>query len=54
MARDSPEMHQLLSIDGSKGDRCLGVMVVGHSDEQRLAAYKPRRQPLNEKVVWKY
>eukprot|EP00775_Hariotina_reticulata_P011569 gene11569-11713_t len=54
VARDSSEMHQLLGIDGSKGDRCLGVVVVGQSDEQRLGAYKPRRQPLNDKVVWRY
>jgi len=32
VARDSPEMHQLLGIDASKGDRCLGVLVVGQAD----------------------
>jgi hypothetical protein len=46
-------MHQLLGIDASKGDRCLGVLVVGQTNDERLAAYKPRRQPLAEKVLWR-
>lgn len=51
-ARDAPEMHQLLEIDGSKGDRCLGVFLVGQPDGERVKGYRPKRQELSEKVVW--
>ncbi|KAF8066340.1 ydjA [Scenedesmus sp. PABB004] len=51
-ARDSPEMHALLRIDGARGDRCLGVLSVGHPDGERVAALRARRAPLEEKVLW--
>lgn len=52
VARDSAEMHQLLGIDASKGDKCLGFFVVGNADAERVQSYRPKRQPLSEKVVW--
>jgi hypothetical protein len=51
-ARESPEMYQLLGIDSSKGDKCLGFFVVGCAEPERLAGYRPKRQPLEDKVVW--
>lgn len=51
-ARDAPEMHELLQIDAAKGDRCLGVFLVGQGQQERLAGYRPRRQELSEKVLW--
>ncbi|KAF6265408.1 hypothetical protein COO60DRAFT_1623841 [Scenedesmus sp. NREL 46B-D3] len=51
-ARDAPEMHALLQIDASKGDRCLGVFVAGQGQQERLESYRPRRQELAEKVLW--
>lgn len=53
VARESPEMAQLLGIEPASGDRCLGFFVVGCADEERLAGYRPKRQPLEDKVVWK-
>jgi len=52
VARDSPDMHQLLGIDASRGDKCLGFFVVGTADAERVQGYRPKRQPLAEKVVW--
>jgi hypothetical protein len=40
-------------IDGTEGDRCLGVFVVGRADAARVEGYRPRRRPLADKVVWK-
>jgi hypothetical protein len=51
-ARDAAEMHELLQIDASKGDRCLGVFVVGQGQQERLQGYRPRRQDLGDKVLW--
>jgi hypothetical protein len=51
-ARESPEMQQLLGLDSSRGDRCLGFFLVGTADAERLQGYRPKRQPLSEKVVW--
>jgi hypothetical protein len=45
-------MYQLLGIDSSKGDKCLGFFVVGCAEPERLAGYRPKRQPLEDKVVW--
>lgn len=51
-AREAPEMQQLLGLDISRGDRCLGFFLVGTADAERLQSYRPKRQPLSEKVVW--
>jgi nitroreductase len=52
-ARESAEMQQLLGLDPSRGDKCLGFFVVGTADAERVAGYRPKRQPLADKVVWK-
>lgn len=51
-ARESPEMAALLGLTPGKGDKCLGFFVVGTADRERLAGYRPKREPLTEKVVW--
>jgi nitroreductase len=52
-ARESAEMQQLLGLDPFRGDKCLGFFVVGTADAERVVAYRPKRQPLADKVVWK-
>jgi nitroreductase len=52
-ARDSAAMHQFLGLDSSRGDRCLGVWLVGQADQERVRGYRPKRQDLAQKVVWK-
>lgn len=52
-AREAPEMQQMLGLDPSRGDKCLGFFVVGSADAEVVAGYRPKRQPLEDKVVWK-
>jgi hypothetical protein len=46
-------MQQMLGLDPSRGDKCLGFFVVGTADAEVVAGYRPKRQPLEDKVVWK-
>eukprot|EP00878_Enallax_costatus_P002450 GHUV01002628.1.p1 GENE.GHUV01002628.1~~GHUV01002628.1.p1 ORF type:complete len:169 (+),score=36.86 GHUV01002628.1:622-1128(+) len=53
VARDSAPMHEFLGLDSSRGDRCLGVWVVGQGDPERVKGYRAKRHDLAGKVVWK-
>ena len=53
VARESADMQAFLGLDSSRGDKCLGYFVVGCADAERVQGYRPKRQPLAEKVVWK-
>jgi len=50
VARDAPEMATFLGLDAARGDRCLGVFNLGHSD--RRDAYRGSRKPIADKVTW--
>jgi hypothetical protein len=50
VARDAPEIGELLGLDTSAGDRCLGVFCVGLTE--RAGAYRGSRTPYTDKVTW--
>jgi hypothetical protein len=44
-----------VGVGPSRGDKCLGFFVVGTADAEQVppGRYRPKPQPLADKVVWK-